>query len=88
MFCKMLGPQSSQGSANSAQIRDAFVLAHAQCECDRKGLRLVLADSAVRRIANDAQLKMVWLLNDAVHCFSASVVLASGVGRSGMGFIP
>jgi hypothetical protein len=37
--------------------REAFVRAHARCECDGNGRLLVPADSAVGRIANDAQLK-------------------------------
>jgi hypothetical protein len=44
---------------NNAQIREAFVRAHAQCERERNGRLLVLTDSAVGRIANDAHLKMV-----------------------------
>jgi hypothetical protein len=66
-----------------------FVRAHEQCERDRNGLLLVLADSAVGRIVNDAQLGMP--MNQLLMQFIAPLHLscwpACGVALWN-GFIP
>jgi hypothetical protein len=46
-------------SARTAEIRDAFVRAHAQCARGRNGRQTVLEEFTMGPVANDAQLKIM-----------------------------
>jgi hypothetical protein len=71
----------------SAQIREPFVRAHAQCQCDRNGQLVVLADP-VGRITNDAQLKMVSFLTYEIIAPLHLLCRQVEIGSSGTGDIP
>jgi hypothetical protein len=59
MICKALSPELNRGATRAAEIRDAFVRAHAQCVRGLNGRRTVLADFTVGRVANEAQLEIM-----------------------------
>jgi hypothetical protein len=59
MIYQTLSPQLNRGAARTAEIRDAFIRAHAQYARVRNGRHLVLEEFTVGRIANDAQLEIM-----------------------------
>jgi hypothetical protein len=81
MICQALSPQLDRGGTRTAEMRDAFVRAHAPRSCSAcatDGTRRVQGGTRRECCAAEEDEETHSRVVDAVHCIFATVVAASG----------